>query len=41
MSDNDTATTSSTSNLQIGKVYQWITGTWCWVYFEATNLRSI
>jgi hypothetical protein len=40
-SDNDTFTTASTSNVQIGKVDQWIVGAWCWVYFEALAVRSI
>jgi len=40
-SDDDTFTTTSSSNTQIGKVVRWISGTTCMVYFEAANVRSI
>jgi len=40
-SDDDTFTTTSGSNTQIGKVVRWISGTTCMVYFEAANVRSI
>jgi len=41
MTDDGTATLTVTGGLQVGKVYQWIVGTYCWVYFEALQLRSI
>lgn len=40
-SDDGTFTLASTSNSQIGKVIQWISGTTCDVYFEGTLVRSI
>lgn len=40
-SDGNTFTLASTSNLQIGKVHRWVTGTTCIVYFEGLVQRSI
>lgn len=40
-SDDDTFTTSSTGNTQIGKLHRWISGTTCMVRFEAEGLRSV
>src|SRR4051812_14777150 len=40
MSDGDTATTTSTSNTQIGKVVRFVSGTTCLVYFEGVGVRS-
>lgn len=40
-SDDDTFTTASTGNTQIGKLARWISGSTCMVYFESTLLRSI
>lgn len=40
-SDDDTFTTASTSNTQIGKVTQWDTGTNAWVKFQGSAQRSI
>jgi hypothetical protein len=40
--DDDVFTLSaSNSALQIGKVYRWISGTTCIVFFQAASLRSI
>ncbi len=39
--DDGTFTLTSSGGLQIGKVDQWITGAYAWVYFEATKVRSI
>jgi len=38
-SDDDTFTTSSTGNSEIGKVVRHISGTTCMVYFEADHLN--
>jgi hypothetical protein len=40
-SDDDTFTTASTGNTQIGKLKRWITGTTCLVDFEAKAAQSI
>lgn len=40
-SDDDTFTTASTGNTQIGKLVRWVSGTTAMVYFEAAGLRSI
>jgi hypothetical protein len=40
-SADGTFTKSSTSNSQIGKILQWITGTTADVYFEGLTIRSI
>ena len=40
-SDDNTLTTASTGNTQIGKIYRWVSGTQCVIYFEATSVRSI
>lgn len=40
-SDDDTFTTASTGNTQIGKLHRWISGTTCMVRFEAVTVRSI
>lgn len=40
-SDDDTFTTSSTGNTQIGKLIRWISSTTCMVRFEAAAVQSI
>jgi hypothetical protein len=40
-SDDNTFTTTSTSNIEVGKVARWISGTSCVVYFEGAHIRSI
>jgi hypothetical protein len=40
-SDNQTATLTPGSNLQVGKVHRWISGTTCVVKCEALSVRSI
>jgi len=40
-SDDGTFTLASTSNSSIGKVFQWISGTTCDVYFEGVIVRSL
>lgn len=39
--DDDTFTATASGALAIGKVHRWVSGTTCWVYFEAASLRSI
>ena len=39
--DDDTFTLTASGALAIGKVYRWITGSTCIVYFEALGNRSI
>lgn len=41
LTDDDTFTLTSSGGLQIGKVYRWISGTTCIVYFEALGSRSV
>lgn len=40
-SDDDTFTLTSSGNTAIGKVVQWVSGTTCWVEFEAVQVRSL
>jgi|SaaInlV_120m_DNA_1039710.scaffolds.fasta_scaffold64465_1 hypothetical protein len=40
-SDEDVFTLTAGSNLLVGKVRRWISGTTCEVYFEALSVRSI
>lgn len=40
-SDDDTFTTTASGGTQIGKVFRWISGTTCLVYFEAAAVQSI
>lgn len=40
-SDDDTFTTASTGNTQIGVLHRWVSGSTCMVRFEATTVRSI
>lgn len=40
-SDDDTFTLTSSGNSAIGKIVERISGTRCWVYFQATSRRSI
>lgn len=39
--DDDVFTLTASGALQIGKVYRWISGTTCIVFFQAASLRSI
>lgn len=41
MSDDDTFTTTSSGNTQIGKVSRHVSGTKCIVFFQAAHRRSI
>lgn len=41
LTDDDTFTLTSSGGLQIGKVFRWVTGSTCIVYFEALGNRSI
>jgi len=40
-SDDDTFTTASTGNTQIGVLHRWVSSTTCMVRFEASTVRSI
>ena len=40
-SDDNTFTTASTGNTQIGKIVRWVSSSTAMVYFEAAGLRSI
>lgn len=41
LTDDDVFTLTATGGLQIGKVFRWISGTTCIVYFEGLGSRSI